>query len=256
MLCKRIIPCLDVKYGRVVKGVAFGNLIDAGDPIECAREYSRRGADELVFLDISATLEGRRTMLEIVSEVGRVVNIPLTVGGGVSSIEDIERLLRAGADKVGINSKGIKNPELITEGARNFGRQCIVGAVDVKWKEESSTWEVYSHGGTIATGLNAINWCMELERLGAGEILLTSIDKDGTKKGFDIALLREITSKISIPVIASGGAGSMLDFYEAFTKGTADAALAASLFHHRIIEINSLKSYLKNKGIPVRIEEN
>lgn len=256
MLCKRIIPCLDVKDGRVVKGVAFGNLIDAGDPIECAREYSIRGADELVFLDISATLEGRRTMLEIVREVGRVVNIPLTVGGGVGSIEDIERLLRAGADKVGINSRGIRNPELITEGARRFGRQCIVGAVDVKLAEGNSTWEVYSHGGTIATGLDGVNWCIELERLGAGEILLTSIDRDGTKKGFDIPLLREITSKISIPLIASGGAGEMLDFYEAFTRGKADGALAASLFHQRVLEINNLKSYLKNKGIPVRIEEN
>ena len=254
MLCKRIIPCLDVKEGRVVKGVTFVDIIDAGDPLECAKIYSESGADELVFLDISASLEGRKTMLDIVKGVAKNVHIPLTVGGGIGTLDDMRNMLRAGADKIGINTAGILNPNIISEGSKKFGRQCIVGAVDAKWNIERNSWDVYSYGGSKRTSLDAVAWCIELERLGAGEILLTSIDRDGTGSGFDIKLLKLVSSSVSIPVIASGGAGSMEDFYVAFQEGLADAALAASLFHFGLIEIGDLKLYLKNRGIPIRIE--
>jgi len=254
MLCKRIIPCLDVKEGRVVKGVTFVDIIDAGDPLECAKIYSENGADEIVFLDISASIEGRKTMLDIVKGVAKNVHIPLTVGGGIGTLEDMRNMLRAGADKIAVNTAGITNPSLIKEGSKKFGRQCIVGAVDAKWNAERSSWDVYSYGGSKRTSLDAVAWCKELEMLGAGEILLTSIDRDGTGKGFDTALLKIVSSTVSIPVIASGGAGSMEDFFLAFQEGMADAALAASLFHFGRIEIGDLKLYLKNRGIPIRIE--
>jgi imidazole glycerol-phosphate synthase subunit HisF len=254
MLCKRIIPCLDVKEGRVVKGVSFVDIIDAGDPLQCAKIYSENGADEIVFLDISASIEGRKAMLDIVKGVAKNVNIPLTVGGGISSLDDMRNMLRAGADKIAVNTAGILNPTLISEGSRKFGRQCIVGAVDAKWNSERGLWDVYSYGGSKMTSLDAIAWCKELEMLGAGEILLTSIDRDGTGKGFDTALLKAVSGVVSIPVIASGGAGSMEDFYLAFKEGMADAALAASLFHFGSIEIGDLKLYLKNMGVPIRIE--
>lgn len=251
MLAKRIIPCLDVDRGRVVKGVRFLNLIDAGDPVEVAKVYEEQGADELVFLDITASAEGRKITLEVVKRVAEEVFMPFTVGGGISSLEDMRRLLSAGADKVSINTSAVKNPELIYEGAKRFGSQCIVVAIDAKRKGDS--WEVYIHGGRTPTGLDAIEWAKKAENLGAGEILLTSMDKDGTKSGYDLDLTRAIAEAVRIPVIASGGAGNMEHFYEAFTLGKADACLAASLFHFREIEIPSLKAYLYSKGIPVRI---
>jgi cyclase len=251
MLAKRIIPCLDVDKGRVVKGVKFQNLRDAGDPVEVAKSYEEQSADELVFLDITASAEERKIMIEVVQRVAETIFIPFTVGGGVSSLEDIRRLLSAGADKVSINTAAVKNPQLIYESAKRFGSQCIVVAIDAKRSERG--WEVYIHGGRTPTGLDAVEWAKRVESLGAGEILLTSIDADGTKKGYDIELCRAVASAVSIPVIASGGAGTMEHFYEVFTKTNVDAALAASLFHFREVSIPELKAYLKNKGVHVRL---
>jgi imidazole glycerol-phosphate synthase subunit HisF len=251
MLAKRIIPCLDVDKGRVVKGVKFQNLRDAGDPVEVAKGYEEQSADELVFLDITASAEERKIMIEVVQRVAETIFIPFTVGGGVSSLEDIRRLLSAGADKVSINTAAVKNPQLIYESAKRFGSQCIVVAIDAKRSERG--WEVYIHGGRTPTGLDAVEWAKRVEGLGAGEILLTSMDADGTKKGYDIELCRTVASAVSIPVIASGGAGTMEHFYEVFTKTNVDAALAASLFHFKEVSIPELKAYLKNKGVHVRL---
>jgi cyclase len=251
MLAKRIIPCLDVDKGRVVKGVKFQNLRDAGDPVEVAKSYEEQSADELVFLDITASAEERKIMIEVVQRVAETIFIPFTVGGGVSSLEDIRRLLSAGADKVSINTAAVKNPQLIYESAKRFGSQCIVVAIDAKRSERG--WEVYIHGGRTPTGLDAVEWAKRVESLGAGEILLTSMDADGTKKGYDIELCRAVASAVSIPVIASGGAGAMEHFYEVFTKTNVDAALAASLFHFKEVSIPELKAYLKNKGVHVRL---
>jgi imidazole glycerol-phosphate synthase subunit HisF len=251
MLAKRIIPCLDVDKGRVVKGVKFQNLRDAGDPVEVAKGYEEQSADELVFLDITASAEERKIMIDVVQRVAETIFIPFTVGGGVSSLEDIRRLLSAGADKVSINTAAVKNPQLIYESAKRFGSQCIVVAIDAKRSERG--WEVYIHGGRTPTGLDAVEWAKRVESLGAGEILLTSMDADGTKKGYDIELCRAVASAVSIPVIASGGAGTMEHFYEVFTQTNADAALAASLFHFKEVSIPELKAYLKNKGVHVRL---
>lgn len=251
MLCKRIIPCLDVKEGRVVKGVNFLGLRDAGDPVEIAEGYSKSGADEVVFLDITASHEKRGIILDVVKNTAKKVFIPLTVGGGINTIEDIHNILMAGADKVSINSAAVKTPELISEGAKKYGNQCIVVAIDAKWNGQF--YEVYIHGGRIPTGKNAVEWAKEVEKLGAGEILLTSMDTDGVKKGYELKLTKLVADAVNIPVIASGGAGSMEDFYDAFTKGNASAALAASLFHYKEIEIKDLKMYLKEKGVSVRL---
>jgi cyclase len=252
MLSKRIIPCLDVDNGRVVKGVKFQNLRDAGNPVEVAKAYEEQGADELVFLDITASAQGRSIMLEIVKEVAETVFMPFTVGGGIRTLEDIRKILNAGADKVSINTAGVKNPQLIYEASKKFGSQCIVVAIDAKRKGNS--WEVYIHGGRTPTGIDAIEWAKKVEDLGAGEILLTSMDRDGTKKGYDLDLTRAISENVKIPVIASGGAGKKEHFYEAFTKGKADACLAASLFHFKELTIPELKIYLRNKGIHVRLD--
>ena len=251
MLCKRIIPCLDIKEGRVVKGVNFINLIDAGDPVLIAESYSKLGADEIVFLDITASHEKRGIILDVVKKTAEKVFIPLTVGGGINTLEDIHNILMAGADKVSINSSAVKNPNLISLGAKKYGNQCIVVAIDAKWN--GSFYEVYIHGGRIATGLDAIKWAKEVEALGAGEILLTSMDADGTKKGYELNLTKLVSETVSIPVIASGGAGAMEDFYDVFTKGKADAGLAASLFHYKELEIKDLKEYLRSKGVNVRL---
>lgn len=253
MLSKRIIPCLDVKGGRVVKGVNFVNLIDAGDPVKIAHAYSDAGADEIVFLDITASSDERNTILDVVERTAEEVFIPLTVGGGIRSIEDIRNILNAGADKISMNSAAIKDPDLINKGAERFGNQCIVVAIDAKRKADNSGFEVYIHGGRIPTGIDAVEWAKEAEQRGAGEILLTSMDADGTKAGYDLELTRAISEAVSIPVIASGGAGSMDHFVEAFEEGKADAALAASLFHFKELEIKDLKAYLNKKGIPVRL---
>lgn len=252
MLAKRIIPCLDVKDGRVVKGVNFVNLRDAGDPVELAALYDQEGADELVFLDISASNEGRATMVEVVRQTAGEITIPFTVGGGISQVEDMKRILRAGADKIGINTAAVLNPLLIREGARRFGSQCIVVAVDAKYNEEWQDWEVYTHGGRKATGLKALTWIEQAVNLGAGEILLTSMDADGTKDGFDIPLTKAVSEAVSIPVIASGGAGKSEDFHEVFSDGLADAALAATIFHYKEIAIHELKQQLRLKGVEVR----
>ena len=252
MLAKRIIPCLDVNKGRVVKGVNFVNLIDAGDPVEAAKAYDEAGADELVFLDITASAEDRDIILDVVKETAETVFMPLTVGGGVRSLEDIRKLLESGADKVSINSAAVKNPQLVKDAAIRFGSSTIVVAIDAKRKENGG-WEVYINGGRTPTGKDAIEWAKIVEDLGAGEILLTSMDKDGTKSGYDIELTRAISEAVSIPVIASGGAGSKEHFYEAFTEGKADAALAASLFHFKELTIEEVKLYLKEKNITVRI---
>ncbi|HJV47314.1 MAG TPA: imidazole glycerol phosphate synthase subunit HisF [Bacillota bacterium] len=252
MLAKRIIPCLDVKDGRVVKGVSFVNLRDAGDPVELAELYSREGADELVFLDISASHEGRQTMVEVIRETAAKVTIPFTVGGGINSVEDMRRVLRAGADKVSMNTSAVLRPELVREGAEVFGTQCIVVAIDAKRSAEGDGWEVYTHGGRNATGLDAVEWAKRVEELGAGEILLTSMNTDGHKDGFDLALTREISEAVGIPVIASGGAGNAEHFLDAFIDAKADAALAASIFHYKEVSIADVKSFLKEKGVEIR----
>ncbi len=252
MLAKRIIPCLDVKDGRVVKGVNFVDLVDAGDPVEQARVYDQEGADELVFLDITATSDNRETVLEMAKAVAEQVFIPFTVGGGIRTVDDMRGILRAGADKVSINSAAVKTPELITAGAEAFGSQAIVVAIDAKQKLDGKGWEVYVAGGRKNTGLDAIEWAKEAEQRGAGEILLTSMDGDGTKEGYDVRLTRAISEAVSIPVIASGGAGKVSDFERALTEGKADAALAASLFHFKELRIDDVKDHLEEKGIAVR----
>jgi len=253
MLTKRIIPCLDVNMGRVVKGVNFVNLKDVGDPVEIAEFYNKEGADELVFLDITASSEGRKTMIDVVKRTAEKVFIPLTVGGGISGLDDIKNILRAGADKVSLNSAAIRNPQLVKEASDRYGSQCVVVAVDAKIREDKSGWTVYINGGRIDTGLDAIEWIKKVEKLGAGEILLTSMDADGTKAGYDIALTKAVTEAVNVPVIASGGCGKIEDFYEVFAESGADAALAASLFHYRELSIKEVKNYLKEKGISVRI---
>lgn len=255
MLTKRIIPCLDVKDGRVVKGVNFVDLLDAGDPVEIARMYDQMGADELVFLDITATVEERDTICQIVEQVATQVFIPLTVGGGVRSIADMKRLLRAGADKIGINSAAVKDPTLISQGARIYGSQCIVIAMDGKKRSDGKGWNVYTHGGRQDTGLDLLDWVQEVEGRGAGEILLTSIDADGTKAGFDLEMVAAVTEAVQIPVIASGGAGAVQDFVEVFTQAQADAALAASLFHFGELQIDEVKAGLQQAKLPVRMTE-
>ncbi|WP_058485100.1 imidazole glycerol phosphate synthase subunit HisF [Defluviitalea phaphyphila] len=253
MHTKRIIPCLDVNNGRVVKGVNFVNLVDAGDPVEIASAYNEAMADEIVFLDITASSDNRDIMIDVVRRTAERVFIPLTVGGGIRSIEDFRKILSAGADKISVNSAALKRPELITEAAERFGNQCVVVAIDAKKRENNDGWEVYLNGGRVNTKKDAIEWAIEAEKRGAGEILLTSMDCDGTKSGYDIELTKAISQSVSIPVIASGGAGSKEHFYEALTEGGADAALAASLFHFKEMEIKDLKNYLKQKGISVRI---
>ena len=252
MFTKRIIPCLDVNGGRVVKGVNFVNLIDAGDPVEIAAAYDKAGADELVFLDITASSDNRGTVVDMVRRVAEKVFIPFTVGGGIRTVEDFKVLLREGADKISINSSAINTPELISNAADRFGCQCVVVAIDARRREDGSGWNVYKNGGRIDTGLDAIEWAMKADKMGAGEILLTSMDYDGTKAGYDIELTRLISKNVSIPVIASGGAGTKEHFYDALTDGCADAALAASLFHFKELEIMDLKNYLAEKGVSVR----
>ena len=252
MFTKRIIPCLDVKNGRVVKGVNFVDLKDAGDPVEIAAAYDKAGADELVFLDITATSDARETVVDMVRKVADKVFIPFTVGGGIRTVEDFRTLLREGADKISINSAAINSPRLISDAADKFGSQCVVVAIDARKREDGKGWNVYKNGGRIDTGLDAIEWAREADKLGAGEILLTSMDCDGTKAGYDIELTRLIAENVSIPVIASGGAGTKEHFYEALTKGKADAALAASLFHYKELEIADLKDYLAERGVSVR----
>ena len=251
MLAKRIIPCLDVKDGRTVKGTNFINLRDAGDAVELAKLYSKQGADELVFLDITATNEKRKTLSELVKKVAAEINIPFTVGGGINSVEDIEILLSSGADKVSINTSAVKNPQILADAAKNFGSQCIVLAIDAKIID--NIWFVFLNGGRIATDLDAIEWAKRGVELGAGEILLTSMNADGTKNGFEIDLTRQVSESVNVPVIASGGAGNLEHFVEVFKQGKADAALAASIFHFREIEIPDLKKYLKEHSISVRI---
>ena len=252
MLAKRIIPCLDVKDGRVVKGVNFVDLKDAGDPVEIAAAYDKAGADEVVFLDITASSDHRATVVDMVRKVAADVFIPFTVGGGIRSVEDFRVLLREGADKISINSSALNRPELISEAADKFGSQCVVVAIDAQKRADGSGWNVYKNGGRIDVGLDAVAWAKKAEALGAGEILLTSMDCDGTKSGYDIALTRSIAEAVSIPVIASGGAGTKEHFYDALTEGKADAALAASLFHYKELEIMDLKAYLAEKGVSVR----
>ncbi len=253
MLTKRIIPCLDVKDGRVVKGTQFVNLKDAGDPVEVAKFYDRSGADELVFLDITASSDARATVVDMVRKVAENVFIPFTVGGGIRTVEDFKMLLREGADKISINSSAIDRPELISEAADKFGSQCVVVAIDARRREDQSGWNVYKNGGRVDTGLDAIEWAKKANQLGAGEILLTSMDCDGTKAGYDCELTRLIADSVSIPVIASGGAGTREHFLDALTRGGADAALAASLFHFKELEIQDLKQYLAGQGLSVRL---
>ena len=253
MLTKRIIPCLDVNAGRVVKGVNFVNLMDAGDPVEVAKIYDAEGADELVFLDITASSDKRDTVVDMVERVGDQVFIPFTVGGGIRTVADMQKILRAGADKVSVNSAAIDNPDLIREGAEKFGSQCIVLAIDAKKRSDGDGWTVYKHGGRIDTGLDAVEWAKRGVGLGAGEILLTSMDGDGTKAGYDLALKRALSDAVGVPVIASGGAGTLEHFREALDEGGADAALAASLFHYKIMTIREVKEYLKVHGVPVRL---
>ncbi len=252
MLSKRIIPCLDVNKGRVVKGVQFVNIIDAGDPVEVAKAYNKSMADEIVFLDITASHEGRGTIEEVVRKTAKEIFIPLTVGGGIRTVEDFRRILLAGADKVAVNSAAVNRPELIREAAMKYGSQCVVLAVDAKRNEERDSWDVYINGGRINMNIDAIEWVKQAEALGAGEILLTSMDCDGTKAGFAVELTKKVSEAVSIPVIASGGAGTMEHFSDVLTEGKADAALAASLFHFKEMEIHELKEYLHDEGIPVR----
>lgn len=252
MHTKRIIPCLDVHNGRVVKGVNFVNLKDAGDPVEIAEAYDKAGADELVFLDITASSDARATVVDMVRRVAERVFIPFTVGGGIRTVDDFKAILREGADKVSINSSAINRPALISEAAEKFGSQCVVVAIDAKRRADGSGWNIYKNGGRIDVGLDAVEWAMKADRLGAGEILLTSMDCDGTKAGYDIELTKTIAENVAIPVIASGGAGNTGHFYEALTKGKADAALAASLFHYKELEINEVKDFLKERGVPIR----
>lgn len=252
MYTKRIIPCLDVKDGRVVKGVNFVDLKDAGDPVEIAAAYDAAGADEVVFLDITASSDARATVVDMVRRVAECVFIPFTVGGGIRTTEDFKVLLREGADKISINSAAIDRPQLISEAADKFGSQCVVVAIDARRREGGTGWNIYKHGGRVDMGIDAVEWAMQADRLGAGEILLTSMDCDGTKAGYDIELTRTIAEHVSIPVIASGGAGTREHFYEALTAGKADAALAASLFHYKELEIMELKNYLSGRGVSVR----
>ena len=253
MFTKRIIPCLDVNNGRVVKGVNFVDLKDAGDPVEIAKAYDAAGADEVVFLDITASCEQRDTVVDMVRKVAANVFIPFTVGGGIRTVDDFRKLLREGADKISVNSAAIDRPELIREAADKFGSQCVVVAIDAKRREDGSGWNIYKNGGRVDMGMDAVEWAMKVDKLGAGEILLTSMDCDGTKAGYDIELTRRVSENAKIPVIASGGAGKMEHFLDAFTEGKADAVLAASLFHFREIEINDLKKYLRENGESVRL---
>lgn len=252
MHTKRIIPCLDINRGRVVKGVNFVNLRDAGDPVQVAEAYDAQGADELVFLDITASSDARETVVDLVRQVAERVFIPFTVGGGIRTTEDFRAILREGADKISVNSAAIDRPALISEAADKFGSQCVVLAIDAKRREDGG-WNIYKHGGRLDCGIDAVEWAIRGEKLGAGEILLTSMDCDGTKAGFDLALTKEVASAVGIPVIASGGAGTMDHFYDALTTGMADAALAASLFHYKELSIPDLKSYLAKKGLPMRL---
>ena len=256
LLTKRIIPCLDVMAGRVVKGVKFVNLRDAGDPVECAIEYDRQGADELTFLDITASYEEREIILEVVARTAEEVFMPLTVGGGIRTLEDIRKLLKAGADKVSINTAAVQNPDFVRQSDERFGSQCIVVAIDAKRVPDSDPlkFEVYTHGGRNPTGIDAIEWAKKVEELGAGEILLTSMDRDGTKLGFDLELTRQVSRSVSIPVIASGGVGTLEHIYEGLTKGEASAALAASIFHYGEYTIRECKEYLAQRGVPVRLD--
>lgn len=253
MHTKRIIPCLDVNNNRVVKGVNFVNLVDAGDPVEVAKAYNKAGADELVFLDITASSDNRNTVVDMVRRVAEQVFIPFTVGGGIRTVDNFKELLREGADKISVNSAAIMNPTLISEAADKFGSQCVVVAIDAKRRADGSGWNIYKNGGRIDMGIDAVEWAMQADKLGAGEILLTSMDCDGTKSGYDIELTKIISENVSIPVIASGGAGNEEHFYEALTAGKADAALAASLFHFKELEIMELKKYLKEKDVAVRM---
>ena len=250
MLARRIIPCLDMKNGKVVKGVKFQNLRDVGHPPDLAREYEKQGADEITFLDISASLEGRKTLLNIVSETAQKLFVPLCVGGGIGSVEDVRAVLNAGADKVSINSAAVKDPDVITRCAENFGKQCVVVAIDVK--KEGDHWEGYTHGGTRPTGIDALEWAKRVEDLGAGEILLTSMDADGVKTGYDIPITAAIADEVKIPVIASGGCGNIEHIYEVFTQTNAAAALAASIFHFKEVTVGDVKQYLKDRGVVVR----
>ena len=252
MLAKRIIPCLDVRDGKVVKGVNFVGIQEVGDPVECARAYMEQGADEIVFLDITATSDNRDTIVDVVRETAKQVFVPLTVGGGIRSVEDFSKLLRAGADKVSVNSSALKNPQLIAEAADNFGSQCVVAAIDAKRMEDGS-WHAFVAGGRKDTGIDAVEWAAKACELGAGEILLTSMDADGTKQGFDLDLLNAVIARVNIPVIASGGCGSLAHFSEVFEKTGADAALAASLFHYKELTVGQVKEHLRSRNIPVRI---
>ena len=253
MFTKRIIPCLDVNDGRVVKGVNFVNLRDAGDPVEIAAAYDKAGADEVVFLDITASSDNRNTVVDMVRRVAENVFIPFTVGGGIRCVEDFKVLLREGADKISINSSAINTPQLISDAADKFGSQCVVVAIDARRREDGSGWNIYKNGGRIDVGIDAVEWAMKVEKLGAGEILLTSMDCDGTKNGYDIELTRMVSENVSVPVIASGGAGKLEHFYDALEDGKADAALAASLFHFKELEIREVKQYLRERGVSVRL---
>ncbi len=252
MFTKRIIPCLDVKDGRVVKGINFVDLRDAGDPVEVGKAYGEAGADELVFLDITASSDARKTVVDMVRRVAETVFIPFTVGGGIRTVDDFKEILREGADKISVNSAAIMNPDLINEAAYKFGSQCVVVAIDAKRREDGG-WNIYKNGGRVDMGIDAVEWALEVEKRGAGEILLTSMDCDGTKAGYDLELTRTISDSVGIPVIASGGAGELSHFKDAFTKGHAQAALAASLFHYKELEIREVKNYLANEGIEVRL---
>jgi cyclase len=253
MLTKRIIPCLDVKDGKVVKGINFVGLKEVGDPVDLAKKYYAQGADELVFLDITATSDGRKTMIKVVEDVAKNIFMPFTVGGGISSVEDVRKMLRAGADKCSLNSAAVRDPQLLSDCSEQFGNQCVVLAVDGRMREDKSGWNVVINGGRIDTGIDALEWIKDGVKKGAGEILLTSMDADGTKQGYDIPFLKAVKQQVNVPVIASGGCGSLEHFYEVFAEKAADAALAASLFHYEELSVRQVKEYLSEKGIPVRI---